>query len=353
MTTGPVFIVGASRSGTAMLRSILNNSPELHIAGETHYFDDLRTALGDHGPRAALTSSEEQATQDYFLALAHRPYGHRGRADQSRMDSGALRRRAHALGNTGDAWFQAYCEEHARVEQRDPTPRWGEKTPRHIFRLQEMLDAFPDGQAVAMVRDPRAVAASYSNWSNQGGLDVDEDYVAALEAEEERARSSYDPVVSALIWRGGLRMATAVRDRMGHDRVRIQRYEDLVEEPAGQLRDIGDFLGLDTDPSMLDVPMHNSSFNEFEAGGGVSDSPLTRWKTVLDDRQVAVIQSWCRRDMERAGYGLQPVSLNLPARITTVARAGTSAIRAAMANRDRTGSLPAYLLRRARAALTR
>ena len=44
----PIFIVGASRSGTNLLRAAMNKHSTLWISGETHYFDDLRTRLDPH-----------------------------------------------------------------------------------------------------------------------------------------------------------------------------------------------------------------------------------------------------------------------------------------------------------------
>ena len=44
MTTGarPLFVVGPSRSGTSLMRALLNGHADIALAGETHYFDDLR-----------------------------------------------------------------------------------------------------------------------------------------------------------------------------------------------------------------------------------------------------------------------------------------------------------------------
>ena len=48
MTT-PVFVAGPSRSGTALVRSLLNGHPDVHIASETHFFDDLRRRVPVEG----------------------------------------------------------------------------------------------------------------------------------------------------------------------------------------------------------------------------------------------------------------------------------------------------------------
>ena len=76
------FVVRASRGGTAMMRSMLNNHPAIHIAGETHYFDDLRVRLAAKARGAARPGRGAASARTYFRALSHRPYGHAGDPEQ-------------------------------------------------------------------------------------------------------------------------------------------------------------------------------------------------------------------------------------------------------------------------------
>ena len=56
--SGEIFVVGASRSGTNLVRALLNAHSTLWVSGETHYFDDLRPRL----PGAALRSPAQTAS---------------------------------------------------------------------------------------------------------------------------------------------------------------------------------------------------------------------------------------------------------------------------------------------------
>lgn len=351
---GPLFLVGASRSGTAMVRSSLNRSPDVFLAGETHYFDDLRPRIG-RGARERLDETSESLTLDYFLALSHRPYGHGGSPDRARMDREGLREAGRALGGSGDAYFEAYCRL-ARALEDDTAAEarcWGEKTPRHVYRLPEILTAYPGARAVAMYRDPRAVAASYSNWRHQGGIRTagDTGYTAALEAEEARARASYDPSVLALLWRGTLEAGVTARRRFGDHRVRLLRYEDLVEDAEGTLTSLMQWLGLEFSRSMLDIPLHNSSFSTFTSGSGVSREPMERWRSTLPARDAAIIEMWCRSGLQHLGYRPTSASLTTVDRARIAMSVPAAAGRAVWTNRSRAGRLPGYVWRRARAGL--
>ena len=113
----PIFLVGASRSGTAMVRSILNNDPDVHLVGETHYFDDLRAQLGTDG-RSPLEVEQRVRCETYFRAITHRPYGHGGDPEKSALDPMVLRAEAEAIGPGSDAYFEAFCRLMARVDSK-------------------------------------------------------------------------------------------------------------------------------------------------------------------------------------------------------------------------------------------
>lgn len=342
----PIFVVGPSRSGTALLRSILNQHAGIHIAGETHYFDDLRRRLGA-GAGTRLVGDEQRRTEDYFLALAHRPYGHGGIADESPLDRGVLREEAARLGGHGDAYFEAFCRLNAQLEGREDVPRrWGEKTPRHAMRLSELLTRYPTGQAIVMVRDPRAVVASYRDWHGNGSSAALQDDSRSREAD--RTRTSYDPSVISLLWRATVAAARKARDRYGTERVRLQRYEDLVENPHGEAPQLARWLGVPYAAEMLDVPLHNSSIHGFTDSAGISREPLERWRARLGTSEVAVVQRWCSRPMSQLGYALDPVALSPSEHVRILGRVGYASWRALVANRDRAGSVPGYVARRAR-----
>ena len=104
--SGEIFVVGASRSGTNLVRALLNAHSMLWVSGETHYFDDLRPRLTGSGA-SPLTGEDRERCERYFLALSHRAFGQAGDADESRLDRDELRALAQELGGTGDAYFEA------------------------------------------------------------------------------------------------------------------------------------------------------------------------------------------------------------------------------------------------------
>jgi hypothetical protein len=350
--TGPIFICGTSRSGTSLLQAALEKNPRVQIAGETHYFDDLRVALGEQALGARLEGAEQRRVEDYFLALSHRPFGHEGDPEQGWMKREALRARALALGGTPDDYFEAFCREWCARTGADV---WGEKTPRHVFRLVEMLTRNPSGKAVFMLRDPRAVVASYRDWKNQGGFDFEKDpgHRASVAADEIRARRSYHPVTISLLWVAAARAAQQAQQRFGAERVRLQRYEALCDQPEQELGAIFDWLGLERPENMTNVPVRNSSYEKYSDAGGFVRGAMDRWHQTMNPAEIAVVERCCGRLLGTMGYATVHPRPAPFATIPFYASALPAIVRAAAINAKRSGNLGKYILRRARLVLGR
>jgi hypothetical protein len=344
----PIFVVGASRSGTELMRSILNQHPSVCISPETHYFDDLRVKLRGR-ERQGLTRTEARKCEDHFLAALHRPYGHGGQPEKAPLSREALRETAVKIGTGADAFFEAFCRINASEKGAD---RWGEKTPRHVFCLPEILGAFPRSKVICMVRDPRGVVASYRALTNTKSLvhDIELEGKSALEQEQRRIRRSYNILIACLLWSGSVQAALDARRRFTADRVFIQRYENLVLDPPSALARLTAWLSIYYCPAMLNASITNSSYVSFQGAPGFAKPFIDRWRTNLSRHEIAVIQTACRRVMRCAGYQLEPIDTLLRPLLWECLKLPAAAIIAAVANRARIGAIGPYLYRRIRFA---
>jgi hypothetical protein len=328
------------------VRALLNAHSTLWVSGETHYFDDLRPRLPGEGTEP-LAGGDRERCERYFLALSHRAFGQAGDPAESALDRAELRALAGEVGGTGDAYFEALCRLRARHHGRE---RWGEKTPRHVYRIDELLAAFPEAKVVCLVRDARAVVASYKDWhgaaARRGVIESPE-----LEADRERSRRSYNAVLMSLLWRGVVRASFDALERHGPERVRIQRFERLAASPEAEVRELCAWLGLHYEPELLEIPVVNSSYAT--AGAGVSSEPVERWRERLSPAEVGIVQSVCEPPLSQLGYALDDVSVS-PVRLAWAwGTVPFAAARAALVNRQRLGKATQYLRTRARTAFSR
>jgi Sulfotransferase family len=343
---GPIFVVGASRSGTTLLRRILCQHSHVWLAPETHYFDDLRPRL-EISPGALLTPTQEKASEKYFVALSRDRYGVVGDPAKSSLDVDELRRRATEIGG-GDAYFEAYCRLGADVRGK---AIWGEKTPRHVFRIEEMLAAYPEAKIIALVRDPRAVIASYRNLHARALVDPARKVVVARDLE--RARKSYNIVLATLLWRGAVRAAAQAQDAYGSNRVYVLRYEAVALEPRRALSELAEWLGLPFEEGMLEVSANASSYAPRQGRKGITSEPVDRWRKTLSRHEVAVIEAYVGKALREFGYEREGVRLETLHAVAAALVVPAALTRAVYANRDRMGKVLQYIRKRLRFAVAR
>lgn len=343
---GMIFIVGASRSGTHMMSRILNQHPNVFVSLETHYFDDLRPKLSSES-LGALTAEQQRRCEDYFLALGHRVYGLQGDPEKSKFSRDELRTLATELGADADAYFEAFCRLKARHAGRQIC---GEKTPRHIFRIREILEKFPEAHIICMVRDPRAIVVSYRDWKKkEKKLDFEHDleYKLARDRHDDRARKSYNILLLSMLWRSTVNATVAAQKQFGSQRVYIQRYEDLVGAPETQVQNLASWLGLDYHAEMLEIPMYNSSFSQIQQSSkGLSTESVRRWRQKLSDAEIGIVQACCGRMLADAGYEREPVHTPYVLLAWRWVTLPLAVVQAAAVNHKRIGNLPDYIWRR-------
>jgi Sulfotransferase family len=322
-----------------MLRGSFNKHSDVWVTRETHFFDDIRPRLPIGEP---LRGESAQRCEEYLLRVGHRAYGLESDPNLSRIARDDLRARASELGSTSDSYFEAFCRLMAEANKAE---RWGEKTPRHVFRIDDLLDVFPQGKVICLVRDPRAVVASYRDWTtgkgDQGGRSADRD----------RAARSYNLVLHSLLWRSTMRAAEQARRDHGSDRVRLAHYEELVAEPEGALRRLVEWLELDFEEAMLDVPVLRSSY-DMDAEG-ITTEPVDRWRRKLAPHEVALIEQTGGRLLTDLGYARTAAKIPVARLVWAWVTLPVALLRATLANRNRLGKAMVYVRRRAVLALRR
>ena len=133
--------------------------------------------------------------------------------------------------------------------------------------------------------------------------------------------------------------------------MRIVRYENVIDSPEETVRDVAQWLGLEYSSELLSVPLHNSSTMAFDREAGISKTPQNRWREVLSEREIGVIQKTAGQSLIETGFVLENVktsALDVP---LAYAALPFSLLKAVRANKDRFGSLPRYAMRRLKAVL--
>ena len=208
-------IVGAPRSGTTLLRFMLDSHPNLAIPPETGFM-----ALAPQ-----LTGEGEALRNTFFTSVTTFPDGAPVWPD-FQVPPESFRRALHEIDpfTIADGYRTFYRMYAARFGK----PRWGDKTPRYGFHLQLIQSLLPEASFIHLIRDGRDVALSLRPLWFSPGSDM-----------ETLAQHWKDAVVAGRSQGAACRRYVEVR------------YEDLVTDPSGVLSSLCAFVDLDFDPAML------------------------------------------------------------------------------------------------------
>ena len=283
--SGLVFIVGAPRSGTTLLRAMVNRHPRFGLCDET-FFDywvaQRERAFGDLTDRA-----RRAVAVDRYLATH--------RIQRLGLDVAALRETLLREGTSYSELFRALLQFAAQAQGK---PRGGEKTPQHALIAAKLLAWYPDARLVHLVRDPRDVAASLKRMPWGGG----------------------HRLLDARLWRACVDGAEACRADPRFLRV---RYESLIEAPQPELERLCAFLGEPFVPAMLEGAAKKTDRWWFDrAQGAVEKSRIERWRQELTATEIAQVEWVAGEALDRFGYAAAAPPLSAAGR--AAARVGAA-----------------------------
>ena len=154
MSSGrPVFVVGAPRTGTTLVKEILNRHPRIHLFDEVHFFERVwedRGALGD------LSSVDSQLAAIGKIRDIVRRFGSDAEVADL-LTPEVYRAKLAEAGGGYDALARILFTTGAAREGKEI---WGDSSPQDILYLATILSWWPDARVVALVRDPRGFLAS-------------------------------------------------------------------------------------------------------------------------------------------------------------------------------------------------
>jgi len=227
--TGPIFVLGAPRSGTTLLRMMLNAHPRIVMPHETTLVCEVALRYPDSG----AVIDDVEAFVD--LAWSVRRVAEVLRLTKERMaglvSSCFPRTPANALG----ALYRAA----QGCSPSDESVRWGDKYTGAGEYLRRLAAYFPDAQFIEILRDPRDSVASVVRSLNG---------FRTLSGRWYRA----NVVGAATLWRDLVAATTAQARGLGPGRHLAIRYEELVAEPRRTCETVCAMLGLDFAPDMLE-----------------------------------------------------------------------------------------------------
>jgi protein-tyrosine sulfotransferase len=257
----PIVLGGCGRSGTTVLRMMLDSHRRICCGPESSLFRRRAVDTRWLADRFGFDPAEVRAL---FEAAASRP-----------------------------AFIEAFAALCMRMAGK---ARWAEKTPRNISRIDAIFRCFPEARFVHVLRDGRDVACSLRTHPRHKVVDGRIVPTGVHRPIAGCARRWVRDIESSRRWWGDPRFLTV-------------RYEDLVLDPRSVLERVIAMVGEDWDEAMLAHAVADSPFRDAtrfaqnpEALGAVNTSSLGRWQRDLDARDRRIFKRIAGPLLVELGY---------------------------------------------------
>lgn len=294
------FIVGSFRSGTTLMRHILNSSQDIAICGETHFLGDL---FGQkYGFRYKFAKIGNIATDDGAAKVVDYIYNLRVSNFWDWIQKNVAREeflsRLLESDRTDRALFDLVMAFYANANGKSVR---GEKTPFHIYYVPTLLEWFPQAKIVHIFRDPRAILASKKKKTfKRKRLSLGYRILRQL-------GPLFDAYLSLNVlihWLHIVQLHNQYQ-QLYPDNYYFLKYEDLIRDPKISLEKLCAFLEINFSAAMLQQTVVNSGFvlrddqvQDFDV------SAIDRWRKYLHPVINYWFVLWCKKHLLEFGYQL-------------------------------------------------
>jgi len=256
----PIFIGGASRSGTTLLRVILDSHPRICCGPEFRITPVLMSLWEQFRER-------EEVLEHYQMAGEN-------------------------LRNMYRDLILTLLE---RLRLQEAKPRLAEKTPDNCLFFQALHEVFPESPIIHVIRDGRDVVASLlaQKWED---INTGEKIAHCHEVEE-----------AANLWVRHVKKGMSLRDHpQGRSRYFEVRYEQLIQEPESILRSLFRFIGENFDNRVLEFHTFDRNLanepSSTQVNKPINFSSMGRWRRDLDDQQRKIVFEIAGDLLKELGY---------------------------------------------------
>ncbi len=297
-----LFIVGVSRSGTSLMRRILNRSSQIALLDETFYVGHLvrwigvRYRLRRFGD---LTVDDNvRRLVDYIYSDEFRRYSRFKHISwqwewfRENIPPQTMLQRFLASDRSEEGLFDALMELFAESQQAEIG---GEKTPAHLYYVPVLKRWYPEAAFIHMMRDPRAVFASEIRRRKKYPVTI-----------TYRLLSRVEPLLKLFLlaqvtisWKNGIRLYNRYK-KLYADDYHLVVFEELVEEPERRIAELCRELAIEFQPVMLEQKV--ISYGQHQGQRGFDRTARERWRSQIPGWVDRWFRLWFARDMKRLGY---------------------------------------------------
>lgn len=272
----PIFIVGAPRSGTTLLRYILTSHPNIFIPPESYFL-----------PRFFSFDSQKPLGQKKAFEVVSAIWKYNSFFSDWKGPVPAPDSFVSALPDTRpvtiiNTLYTCYAKQYGAM-------RWGDKTPIYVEKMDKLAVIFPGAKFIHIIRDGRDVALSMrKSYKGLRFFYMDDYYAAAT-------------------WRDRITNAQEVGSKLGSGRYFQIRYEDLLFSLEENLHKICEFLEEQYHPAMKEPHLTAANFHHSKGIHASTRLPPTSsrigiWQQEMSPEDQRLFQSVAGETLRQYNY---------------------------------------------------
>ncbi len=266
---GPLFIIGMPRSGTKLLRGLLNQHPQIAIpAIETEFLPGL---INKYSIRYKFTRSE---FGDFYKELLRLPY-FRYQTERDNLiseDDWYLACNNYSLSGIFEALIRCSTK---TVGMNNIV--WGDKSPSYISHITLLKEIYPTAKFIHIVRDVR-------------------DYVLSMSKAWGKNK-----LRAAQRWADSLDKAQVAVTKIQNDAI-IVKYEELLENHEVILREVLQFLNLPFDKRVLKLSEASENIGDARGETEIISTNKNKYMSLLNDKEILNVERLAGQTLANYGY---------------------------------------------------
>lgn len=277
MTAQQLFLLATERSGSNLLRSILDAHSEISAP---HPYGTGIFYTNNIAPPSELSEKKTyKLVRDIIISKENSRT-----SNPKRLNQNGVYERLDTCSDSPLAYEKALFDEYASIEG---STHWCNKNPSLPKNIERVLDFYSNPTFVYLVRDPRDVVLSFKN-SNVG---------------------DYHPVFTARRWRDEQTNVLGFMDEHEED-FHIVKYEDVLREPEQTVQSLCKDVGVDFEEEMLQFYRTDQAKQLSERSKDMHrnlTNPIQRdnfgkFRDQLPEKQIQITEKITRKQMKRLEY---------------------------------------------------
>ncbi len=267
---GPLFVVGMPRSGTKLLRDLLNNHPLISIPDrETSFFPHWVRNWNKFGDLSTL-----QNFTSFYKNSMKSPYFYFSSKSDKIIDLEIWFKKCRDFTPAGV--FEALLRHDAKVSETSEII-WGDKSPDYLHHIILLKKHFPEAKFIHIIRDVRDHCLSMNKaWG------------------KNMSRSAQRWVNEVTQARGDIRGFEG-------DNLEIL-YEHLIGDPQSQIERICSYLNLEYLPEMTTLKKPAESIGDAKGAYHIVSENKNKYLLEIDSKTLNKIEAIASSTLKALGY---------------------------------------------------